>query len=51
MKSMDVLIVEPEKSPRMANIYAHLDYNSKLSSAQAMIEGLNFVSAGQNEGE
>jgi integrase len=26
-----------------ANIYAHLDYNSKLSSAQAMIEGLNFV--------
>lgn len=27
-----------------ANIYAHLDYNSKLSSAQAMIEGLNFVS-------
>ena len=34
-----------------ANIYAHLDYNSKLSSAQAMIEGLNFVSAGQNEGE
>jgi integrase len=26
-----------------ANIYAHLDYNSKISSAQAMIEGLNFV--------
>lgn len=26
-----------------ANIYAHLDYNSKLSSAQAMIDGLNFV--------
>lgn len=25
-----------------ANIYAHLDYNSKLSSAQAMVEGLNF---------
>ena len=27
-----------------ANIYAHLDYKSKLSSAQAMIDGLNFVS-------
>ncbi len=26
-----------------ANIYAHLDYNSKLSSAQAMVDGLNFV--------
>ncbi len=25
-----------------ANIYAHLDYSSKLSSAQAMVEGLNF---------
>lgn len=34
-----------------ANIYAHLDYSSKLSSAQAMIEGLNFVSAGHSEGE
>lgn len=31
-----------------ANIYAHLDYNSKLSSAQAMIEGLNFVSVGES---
>ena len=27
-----------------ANIYAHLDYSSKLSSAQAMVEGLNFGS-------
>ncbi len=31
-----------------ANIYAHLDYNSKLKSADAMISGmsgtLNFVS-------
>ena len=26
-----------------ANIYAHLDYNSKLISAQAMVDGLNFV--------
>lgn len=26
-----------------ANIYAHLDYTSKISSAQAMVEGLNFV--------
>ena len=26
-----------------ANIYAHLDYNSKISSAQAMVDGLNFV--------
>lgn len=26
-----------------ANIYAHLDYNSKLMSAQAMVDGLNFV--------
>lgn len=34
-----------------ANIYAHLDYSSKLSSAQAMIEGLNFVSARHSEGE
>lgn len=25
-----------------ANIYAHLDYSSKVSSAQAMVEGLNF---------
>lgn len=32
-----------------ANIYAHLDYNSKLSSAQAMIEGLNFVSELESE--
>jgi Site-specific recombinase XerC len=24
-----------------ANIYAHLDYNSKISSANAMINGLN----------
>jgi integrase len=26
-----------------ANIYAHLDFNSKLVSAQAMVDGLNFV--------
>ena len=25
-----------------ANIYAHLDYASKLSSAQAMLEGLGY---------
>lgn len=24
-----------------ANIYAHLDYSSKISSAQAMVEGLS----------
>ena len=30
-----------------ANIYAHLDYSSKLSSAQAMVEGLNFGSTDQ----
>ena len=28
-----------------ANIYAHLDYASKLSSAQAMLEGLGYGSA------
>jgi len=32
-----------------ANIYAHLDYNSKLTSAQAMIEGLNFVTDAKTE--
>lgn len=30
-----------------ANIYAHLDYNSKLMSAQAMVDGLNFVIKGK----
>lgn len=34
-----------------ANIYAHLDYNSKISSAQAMVEGLNFVIETPKEGE
>ena len=24
-----------------ANVYAHLDYNSKLSSAEAMVNGLS----------
>ncbi len=24
-----------------ANIYAHLDYNSKLASAEAMVDGLS----------
>lgn len=28
-----------------ANIYAHLDYASKLSSAQAMLEGLGYGNA------
>ena len=28
-----------------ANIYAHLDYTSKLSSAQAMLEGLGYGNA------
>ena len=28
-----------------ANIYAHLDYASKLSSAQAMMEGLGYGNA------
>lgn len=32
-----------------ANIYAHLDYNSKLMSAQAMVDGLNFVIEGKLE--
>ena len=27
------------------NIYAHLDYASKLSSAQAMLEGLGYGNA------
>ena len=26
-----------------ANIYAHLDYSSKLTSADAMLNGLGFV--------
>jgi hypothetical protein len=30
---------------RVANIYAHLDYASKLSSAQAMLEGLGYGNA------
>jgi integrase len=34
-----------------ANIYAHLDYNSKISSAQAMVEGLNFVIETPKEGD
>lgn len=34
-----------------ANIYAHLDYNSKISSAQAMVDGLNFVIETPKEGE
>jgi integrase len=29
-----------------ANIYAHLDYNSKLDSAQAMVQGLSGALAG-----
>ena len=29
----------------IANIYAHLDYASKLSSAQAMMEGLGYGNA------
>ena len=32
-----------------ANIYAHLDYSSKLSSAQVMVEGLNFGSMEENK--
>ena len=32
-----------------ANIYAHLDFNSKLVSAQAMVDGLNFVIAPKPE--
>ena len=29
-----------------ANIYAHLDYSSKLSSAQAMVSGMPLPEAG-----
>ena len=34
-----------------ANIYAHLDYASKLSSAQAMMEGLGYVSLIKQHGQ
>jgi len=29
-----------------ANIYAHLDFNSKISSAQAMMAGLGMMAEG-----
>ncbi|MEA5151492.1 MAG: tyrosine-type recombinase/integrase [Oscillospiraceae bacterium] len=32
-----------------ANIYAHLDYSSKLSSAEAMLQGLNMGEQGANQ--
>lgn len=34
-----------------ANIYAHLDYSSKLLSADAMLTGLGFISDNQNKSQ
>ena len=36
-------LIKPHYFSTTANIYAHLDYSSKLTSADAMLNGLGFA--------